>query len=167
MTLVHKGQRIDPRDEVVIQREDLHPVRDGLGIDGAQPVEGDVQCVDSQLGLLVKVVANVLNLIAMEVQPVEGAWQEEVVKLLDAIVGDVEPAQASQIAEQANNVRYAIGVQADRLQAAIVGKGPAGQLANLIAGQIENLQLVQTGKVSRCHGLQQVLVQFEANQALR
>jgi hypothetical protein len=45
--------------------------------------------VDAQLCLLVKIVANVLYLVAVDVQPVERAGKEEIVKLLDPIVGDV------------------------------------------------------------------------------
>ena len=61
----------------------LHPVGNGLGADGREPVEADVQRVDVEVGLHVKVVADVVNLVGVDVQPVERGRQQEVVKLLD------------------------------------------------------------------------------------
>ena len=72
MTFREERQRMDSRDQVVIERESLDLVRDGLGGHGCQLVEGNVHCVNVELILLVKVVANLLNLILVNVQPVQG-----------------------------------------------------------------------------------------------
>ena len=59
-------------DEVVVERDGLHSVGDHLGGDRLELVEGDVHRVDVELVLLVEVVPDLLDLILMNIQPVQG-----------------------------------------------------------------------------------------------
>ena len=61
----------------------------------------------------------------MYIQPVQRGRQQEVVKLLDPIVGYVEVAQVLEVGKQADNVVYFVAVQPQGLQLGVVGKGSA------------------------------------------
>ena len=74
MLLGGEGVRVYPSDEVVVERDGLHLVRDGAGVDAGQLVEGEVHGEDVQFTLLTKVVADLLNVVLMNVQPVERPW---------------------------------------------------------------------------------------------
>ena len=67
MFLPGKCQRINSGDGVIVQGDRLNLIRDRLGCDGGQLVEGDVHRVDLQLFLSVKVVADVLYFILMDI----------------------------------------------------------------------------------------------------
>ena len=71
MLLGGEGVRVYPRDEVVVERDGLHLVRDGAGVDAGQLVEGDVHGVDLQLFLSIKIVADVFYFILVDIQPVK------------------------------------------------------------------------------------------------
>ena len=74
MLLGGEGVRVYPRDEVVVERDGLHFIGDGAGVDAGQLVEGEVHGEDVQFTLLTKVVADLLNVVLMNVQPVERPW---------------------------------------------------------------------------------------------
>ena len=74
MLLGGEGVRVNPRDEVVVERDGLHLVGDGAGVDAGQLVEGEVHGEDVQFTLLTKVVTDLLNVVLMNVQPVERPW---------------------------------------------------------------------------------------------
>ena len=71
MFLPRECQRVNSGDGVVIQRDRLDLIRDRLGCDGGQLVEGDVHRVDLQLFLSVEVVADVFYFILVDIQPVK------------------------------------------------------------------------------------------------
>ena len=71
MFLPRECQRVNSGDGVVVQRDRLDLIRDRLGCDGGQLVEGDVHGVNLQLFLSVKVVADVFNFILVDIQPVK------------------------------------------------------------------------------------------------
>ena len=60
--------------------------------------------MDVQLVLLVKVVSDILDLVLVDVEPVERGWKEEVVKLLDLVVRDIQPTEGRQIVEESDNI---------------------------------------------------------------
>ena len=72
MVFAREGVGVYAGDEVVVQRDGLHSVGDHLGRDRLELVEGDVHRVDVELVLLVEVVPDLLDLILMNIQPVQG-----------------------------------------------------------------------------------------------
>ena len=72
MVFAREGVGVYAGDEVVVERDGLHSVGDHLGGDRLELVEGDVHCVDVELVLLVEVVPDLLDLILMNIQPVQG-----------------------------------------------------------------------------------------------
>ena len=72
MIFAGEGVGVYAGDEVVVERDGLHSVGDHLGGDRLELVEGDVHRVDVQLVLLVEVVPDLLDLILMNIQPVQG-----------------------------------------------------------------------------------------------
>ena len=72
MIFAREGVGVYAGDEVVVERDGLHPVGDHLGGDRLELVEGDVHRVDVELVLLVEVVPDLLDLILMNIQPVQG-----------------------------------------------------------------------------------------------
>ena len=72
MIFAREGVGVYAGDEVVVERDGLHSVGDHLGGDRLELVEGDVHRVDVQLVLLVEVVPDLLDLILMNIQPVQG-----------------------------------------------------------------------------------------------
>ena len=71
MFLPGECQRVNSGDGVIVQRDRLDLIRDRLGGDGGQLVEGDVHRVNLQLLLSVKVVADVFYFILVDIQPVK------------------------------------------------------------------------------------------------
>ena len=67
MFLPRECQGINPGDGVIIQGDCLDLVRDRLGSDGGQLVEGDVHGVDLQLFLSIKIVADVFYFILVDI----------------------------------------------------------------------------------------------------
>ena len=67
MFLPRECQRVNSGDGVVVQRDSLYLIRDRLGCDGGQLVEGDVHRVNLQLLLSVKVVADVFYFILVDI----------------------------------------------------------------------------------------------------
>ena len=67
MFLPRECQRVNPCDGIIVQRDRLDLVRDRLGCDGGQLVEGDVHRVNLQLLLSVKVVADVFYFILVDI----------------------------------------------------------------------------------------------------
>ena len=67
MFLLRECQRINSGDGVIVQGDRLNLVRDGLGCDGGQLVEGDVHRVNLQLLLSVKVVADIFYFILVDI----------------------------------------------------------------------------------------------------
>ena len=74
MFLPRECQRVNSGDGIIVQWDRLDLIRDGLGSDGGQLVEGDVHGVNLQLLLSVKVVADVFNFILVDIQPVKRPW---------------------------------------------------------------------------------------------
>ena len=72
MIFAREGVGVYAGDEVVVERDGLHSVGDHLGGDRLELVEGDVHRVDVELVLLVEVVPDLLDLILMNIQPVQG-----------------------------------------------------------------------------------------------
>ena len=72
MVFAREGVGVYAGDEVVVERDGLHSVGDHLGGDRLELVEGDVHRVDVELVLLVEVVPDLLDLILMNIQPVQG-----------------------------------------------------------------------------------------------
>ena len=72
MIFAREGVGVYAGDEVVVERDGLHSVGDHLGRDRLELVEGDVHRVDVELVLLVEVVPDLLDLILMNIQPVQG-----------------------------------------------------------------------------------------------
>ena len=72
MVFAREGVGVYAGDEVVVERDGLHSVGDHLGRDSLELVEGDVHRVDVELVLLVEVVPDLLDLILMNIQPVQG-----------------------------------------------------------------------------------------------
>jgi len=64
--------------------------------------------MDIKLILLVEIVANVLNLVLVYIQPIEGWRKQKVIKLLYLVVGDIQPSQSGKIIEETNNIRYLV-----------------------------------------------------------
>ena len=67
MFLPRECQRINSGDGVIVQGDRLNLVRDGLGCDGGQLVEGDVHGVDLQFLLSVKVVTDIFYFILVDI----------------------------------------------------------------------------------------------------
>ena len=67
MFLPRECQRINSGDGVIVQGDRLNLVRDGLGCDCGQLVEGDVHGVDLQFLLSVKVVADIFYFILVDI----------------------------------------------------------------------------------------------------
>ena len=67
MLLARECEWINPGDGVIIQGDRLDLIRDGLGRDCGQLVEGDVHGVDLQLFLSIKVVADVFYFILVDI----------------------------------------------------------------------------------------------------
>ena len=71
MLLARECEWINPGDGVIIQGDRLDLIRDGLGRDCGQLVEGDVHRVDVELRFSIKIIADIFNFILMDIQPVE------------------------------------------------------------------------------------------------
>ena len=71
MLLARECEWINPGDGVIIQGDRLDLIRDGLGRDCGQLVEGDVHGVNVQLLLSIEVIADVFYFILVNIQPVE------------------------------------------------------------------------------------------------
>ena len=71
MFLPRECQRVNSGDGIVVQRDRLDLIRDRLGCDGGQLVEGDVHGVNVQLLLSIEVIADVFYFILVNIQPVE------------------------------------------------------------------------------------------------
>ena len=67
MFLPRECQRINSGDGVIVQGDRLNLVRDGLGCDFCQLVEGDVHGLDLQFLLSVKVVADIFYFILVDI----------------------------------------------------------------------------------------------------
>ena len=71
LVLLGEGVGVYPGDQVVIEGDGLDLVRDGLGSDRRQLVEGDVHRQDVQFIFLIKIVAYLFNFVLMNIQPVQ------------------------------------------------------------------------------------------------
>ena len=67
MIFAREGVGVYAGDEVVVERDGLHPVGDHLGGDRLELVEGDVHRVNLQLLLSVKVVADIFYFILVDI----------------------------------------------------------------------------------------------------
>ena len=72
MMLGGECQRINSCDQIVIEGNSLDLIRDCFGSERGESVEGNVHRMDVEFILTVKVVANLLNLILVNIQPSQG-----------------------------------------------------------------------------------------------
>ena len=101
---------------VVVERQDLQTIGQHGGRQFCEPVEAGVECLEGQLIVQLEVVAQFLDLICVQIEPLQRLGDERVVKVDDAVVADVEPHQVGQVVEQSADVADLIRVQADGLQ---------------------------------------------------
>ena len=79
MVLGRKCQRINSCDQAVIEGNSLDFIRNCFGSERGESVEGNVHRVNVEFIFMVKVVANLLNLILVNIQPSQGPWYQDVV----------------------------------------------------------------------------------------
>ena len=91
-------------------------MHEALAVDGRQPVPADVEVDEAESVVHVVVVAQLLDLVAGQVEPEQRLGHEGVVEPLQRVVGHVEPLQRVLGRQEAVDVLQKIVVQAEGLK---------------------------------------------------
>jgi hypothetical protein len=101
--------------QVITEEEELHTVGYGTTRKFSKSICTSVECGYSE-GTEVQVVGQLSQAVCVQVQPLQSAGNQLEIKLVQSVVGDVEPHQFGQLGKQSVHVLQLVAVQSYSLE---------------------------------------------------
>ena len=147
--LVSERVGFDDADGVLAEGSHPHPVRKRLGAQESDPVVAGVQSLKAQMSLETQVVAQFLDFVAVQVEPLDAGRNEGVVEPAQVVVGCVDFDQIGQVVHHVLQARQVVRVEVKRLQRRQRVQRRTFHALQSAGRQIQTLEQVQRRKCTR------------------